>query len=92
MRLRDRVAVITGGGGDIGTASAFAMAREGALVAVTDNRPDMAARTAEKIVAAGGRAKPYRLDVLGGRCLFAPGARPPQLDAAHRGAGPAHPV
>jgi NAD(P)-dependent dehydrogenase (short-subunit alcohol dehydrogenase family) len=64
VRLKDRVAVITGGGGDIGTASAVAMAREGALVAVTDNRPDMAERTAERIVAAGGRAKPYRLDVL----------------------------
>ena len=64
MRLKDRVVVITGGGGDIGTASALAMAREGAIVAVTDNRLDMAERTAERSVAAGGKAKPYRLDVL----------------------------
>lgn len=64
MRLKDRVAVITGGGGDIGTACAIAMAREGARVAVTDYRPEMAERTADRIVAAGGRANPYRLDVL----------------------------
>lgn len=64
MRLKDRIVLITGGGGDIGTACAVAMAREGAIVAVTDNRLDMAERTAERIVATGGKAKPYRLDVL----------------------------
>jgi NAD(P)-dependent dehydrogenase (short-subunit alcohol dehydrogenase family) len=64
VRLKDRVVLITGGGGDIGTACAVAMAREGAIVAVTDNRLDMAERTAERIVATGGKAKPYQLDVL----------------------------
>jgi 3-oxoacyl-[acyl-carrier protein] reductase len=64
VRLKDRIVLITGGGGDIGTACAVAMAREGAIVAVTDNRLDMAERTAERIVATGGKAKPYRLDVL----------------------------
>lgn len=64
MRLKDRVAFITGGGGDIGTASALAMSREGAIVAVTDSRPEMAERTAAAILEAGGRAQAYALDVM----------------------------
>jgi NAD(P)-dependent dehydrogenase (short-subunit alcohol dehydrogenase family) len=64
MRLKERVAVITGGGGDIGTATALAFAREGAIVAVTDNRPEAAERTAKSIVDSGGRAAAYPLDVM----------------------------
>jgi NAD(P)-dependent dehydrogenase (short-subunit alcohol dehydrogenase family) len=64
MKLKDRVAFITGGGGDIGTASALAMAREGAILAITDSRADMAERTAALIVEAGGQAAAYALDVM----------------------------
>ncbi len=64
MRLKDRVAVLTGGGGDIGTATSNAFAREGATVVVTDSRPEMAERTAKAIVDAGGRAAAYGLDVM----------------------------
>lgn len=64
MRLKDRIAVLTGGGGDIGTATSLAFAREGAVVVVTDNRAEMAERTAQAIIDAGGRAAAYPLDVM----------------------------
>jgi NAD(P)-dependent dehydrogenase (short-subunit alcohol dehydrogenase family) len=64
MRLKDRVAVVTGGGGDIGTATCVVFAREGAIVVVTDNRSEMAERTAGLIRDGGGRAAAYGLDVL----------------------------
>jgi NAD(P)-dependent dehydrogenase (short-subunit alcohol dehydrogenase family) len=64
MRLKDRIAFVTAGGGDIGTASARALAREGAKVAVTDIREDAARATAASIVDEGGTARAYGLDVL----------------------------
>jgi NAD(P)-dependent dehydrogenase (short-subunit alcohol dehydrogenase family) len=55
-RFKGRVAVVTGAGGGIGQAAALLLARQGALVAVNDLNPDLAAAAVSGIEAAGGRA------------------------------------
>jgi 3-oxoacyl-[acyl-carrier protein] reductase len=62
LKVKDRVAIITGAGQGIGKAIAFALAREGARVAVTDIS-GKEVDTAEEIKAFGGEALPLRLDV-----------------------------
>ena len=54
--LEGKSALVTGGGGGIGRATAIAFAREGARVAVGDYMADMAAETVAQINAAGGQA------------------------------------
>src|SRR6476660_2861925 len=57
MRLLDgRVAIVTGGGGEIGGAAARLLAREGARVAVADIRKAAADHVADAIRAEGGTA------------------------------------
>lgn len=58
MRLRERVAIVTGAAGGLGAAYALALAREGAHVAVVDLDGAGAGRTAEAVQATGvqGRA------------------------------------
>jgi 3-oxoacyl-[acyl-carrier protein] reductase len=63
MKLKDRVALVTGAGSGIGQASAVLFAREGARVAVVDLREDAAKATAEQIEKAGGQALAIRADV-----------------------------
>jgi NAD(P)-dependent dehydrogenase (short-subunit alcohol dehydrogenase family) len=63
MILNDRVAVVTGAGSGIGRAGAEILAREGAIVVVSDLHAERAEETAERIVAAGGRAKAVVADV-----------------------------
>jgi NAD(P)-dependent dehydrogenase (short-subunit alcohol dehydrogenase family) len=62
-RLTGRVALITGGGGEIGSAIALRMAREGASVVVGDIEPGKASATAGAIIAAGGQAHSVGIDV-----------------------------
>ena len=54
--LDGKTALVTGGGGGIGRATALAFAREGARVAVADYRADGAAETVGQINAGGGQA------------------------------------
>ncbi len=63
MKLRDRVAVITGGGGGMGGAQSRLFAAEGAAVCVADLFLDKAQAVADQIVAAGGKAIASQLDV-----------------------------
>jgi len=63
MRLKDRVAVVTGAGSGIGAASALAMAREGARVIVADIDEAGARATAAAIEKEGGQALAVRADV-----------------------------
>ena len=63
MKLKDKVALVTGAGSGIGQASAVLFAREGAKVAVVDIREDTAKATAEQIEKAGGQALAIRADV-----------------------------
>lgn len=63
MLLEDRVAFLTGAGAGIGRAGAHALARNGAIVVVSDLDPERAAAVAAEIAAAGGRAEAIGLDV-----------------------------
>jgi 3-oxoacyl-[acyl-carrier protein] reductase len=63
MRLKDRVAIVTGGASGIGAASALAMAREGARVLVVDLDEAGAGKTVEQIEKAGGQGAAALADV-----------------------------
>jgi 3-oxoacyl-[acyl-carrier protein] reductase len=63
MRLKDRVALITGAGSGIGRAIAGRMAAEGAAVVVDDVNDAAGAATVGALEAAGGRAVYVRGDV-----------------------------
>lgn len=63
MRLRGKVAVITGAGSGLGRAAAARLAQEGALIVAADLDPAAAAETAREIAAGGGSAQAIELDV-----------------------------
>ena len=56
MRFQRKAALVTGGGGGIGSAIALRLAEEGASIGVLDRRGDAAAGVAARVEAAGGRA------------------------------------
>lgn len=62
-RLEERVAIVTGGGGEIGRATALRLAAEGAMVAVSDLDLTTAEAVASEIRAAGGAAMAIRTNV-----------------------------
>jgi len=62
-RLNGKVAIVTGGGGGIGGATARALAREGASVLVVDVNEEAAAAVAGGIRDAGGVAESFRADL-----------------------------
>lgn len=62
-RVKDKVAVVTGGALGIGRATCFLLAEEGARVAVTDILEDEGRKVVEDIVSRGGSAGFWTLDV-----------------------------
>jgi NAD(P)-dependent dehydrogenase (short-subunit alcohol dehydrogenase family) len=63
MNFTGKVAVVTGGGGDIGRASAVAFASRGAKVVVVDLDEEAGRTSTELILARGGEARFLRADV-----------------------------
>jgi len=63
QRFSDRVALVTGGAGGIGAATARAFAAEGAIVAVADRDAAGAEATAAAIRDGGGRASAHHVDI-----------------------------
>jgi len=63
MLLERKVAIVTGAGSGIGRSSAIRFAAEGASVLVADVRGDRAAKVADIVTAAGGRAAACETDV-----------------------------
>jgi 3-oxoacyl-[acyl-carrier protein] reductase len=63
MRLKDKVAIITGGSQGIGRAYALRFAREGARVVVADIREDQARQVVDEIRALGSEGLALRVDV-----------------------------
>lgn len=63
MRLKDRVAIVTGGGVGIGKAYSHGLAKEGAKVVVADIQDGEAAKVAQEITSGGGEAIAVSVDV-----------------------------
>lgn len=63
MRLKDKVAIVTGAGQGIGRQTAMTFAREGAKVVVADVNEATAEKVVEEIAAAGGTAMAVAVDV-----------------------------
>ncbi len=63
MRLKDRVAVVTGGGGGLGEGISLCLAREGARVVVSDVKKELADGVADKVRESGGNALSVQTDV-----------------------------
>ena len=55
MRLKDKIALVTGAGGDIGAATAKRFAEEGATVILSDIKPEGSEKVLQEIVANGGK-------------------------------------
>jgi 3-oxoacyl-[acyl-carrier protein] reductase len=62
-RLKEKVAVVTGGARGLGKVFCQAMAREGARVVVADILKEEAAETARQIIEGGGTASAVRVDI-----------------------------
>ena len=63
MRLKDRVALVTGSGSGIGEATAKRLAQEGASLVVVDLNEEGATRVAGEIRSAGGKAECLKANI-----------------------------
>ena len=62
-RYENQTAIVTGGGGGIGSATCRRLAREGAKVAVFDRNLEAAQKVVAEITAAGGQAAAFDCDI-----------------------------
>jgi 2-hydroxycyclohexanecarboxyl-CoA dehydrogenase len=62
-RFQNKTAVVTGGGGGIGTAVCQRLAAEGAKVAIFELNPEAAEKVVAAIRAAGGTAEAFKCDI-----------------------------
>lgn len=69
MRLKDQVAIVTGGASGIGRGICLALVREGAAVAVADLNGAGAMAVAQEIEGSGGRALGVQTDVTSNRSV-----------------------
>jgi len=63
MRVRDKIAIVTGGGSGLGKAIAMRLAGEGAAVVVADVNDSTMNATVQELNAAGRKAVGYKADV-----------------------------
>ena len=63
MRVKDKIAIVTGGGRGLGRGSVLCLAREGADIAIIDIDIDSASKTADEIKSLGRKALTIKADV-----------------------------
>ena len=63
MKLKNKVAIVTGGGSGIGKAISLALANEGAAVVVAGRNPSRLEEVAKDIKSRGGKAKAIQTDI-----------------------------